>query len=606
MGVGVMAALPANFLCILTKKLGADFVPHLPELINKDRPKADQDKKQLSRAFSAFVIHKMLNIGIAVAARSVVDDFDDNGIDAIYYDTKSKTLFLLQTKYMEGRQFDEPDAIRFRNGVEWLLAQKYTRFNVNVQTRKAELDDAFDEAEQIKLVVAYIGSGFSVHAKAALKALTEDEEHHEVGRLQADVEEYGPERIQADLLAEQSVGVVNDSIYLSKWQHVGGPRDTHIGIALISDLVALHKKHQKALYERNIRYFLGSRESNVNKSIQETLRTTPNEFFYLNNGVTALADLIETPQGTKENKRLRLRGLSIINGAQTISSAAEFVDQNPGCDISSAKVLVTIIKADSEGKFGRSVTRARNHQNPVSTGNFASLDPRQEELRRELNYLGYSYHYRPEAMPRNAESSANIITIEQAMKALALFAPDSRYPFWLKNEVSRFQNAESSEYQALFTQALTGAQMVNMVQFFRFVRDVIAANAEASIGAERLFYKHGTYVVASILAKRFHKRVDEPDVMKQEAINKLLSAPLDQCRQTCLDKASPLIGQGRSVLAYFQNQGNTVRLMDGCMATHYGLEQAEAYKAVKAVADKKEAFPQEKVFRYLITQAPQI
>lgn len=601
-----MTALPANFLSILSKKIEVEFVPHLPELINKDRPKIDQDKKQLSRGFSAFVIHKMLNIGIAVAANSVVDDFDDNGIDAIYYDTVTKTLFLLQTKYMKDKQFDEPDAIRFRNGVELLLAQKYSRFNVNVQNRKAQLDDVFDEAETIKLVVAYVGSGFSAHAKAALKELTEDEDHHEIGRLQADIEEYGPDRIQADLLAEQSVGVVNDSIRLSKWQHVGGPRDTHIGVALVSDLVALHKKHQKALYERNIRYFLGSRESDVNKAIQETLRTAPADFFYLNNGVTALADLIDAPQGPKVNKRLRVRGFSIINGAQTISSAAEFVTQNPDCDISTAKVLVTIINAGSEGKFGRSVTKARNHQNPVSTGNFASLDPRQEELRRELNYLGYSYHYRPEAMPRNAELSASIITIEQAMKALALFAPDSRYPYWLKNEVARFQNAESSEYQSLFTQALTGAQLVNMVQFFRFVRDVIAANAEASKGSERLFYKHGAFVVASVLAKRFRKRVDDPDVMKQEDINALLSAPLDQCRQTCWDKASLLVGQGRSVLAYFQNQGNTVRLMDRCMATHYGLEQTEAYKAVKAVAEKKEAFPQEKVFRYLITQAPQI
>lgn len=601
-----MPALATNFLNILKDKLEKDFIPHLPELLNKERPKADQDKKQLSRAFSGFVLHKMLNVGIADAAQSVVDDFDDNGLDAIYYETASRTLYLVQTKFEASKQFDEPDAIRFRNGTEYLLGQQYKRFNVNVQRRKDELDDAFDEAERIKLVVAYVGSGFSVHARNALTALTEDEEHHEAARLQANIEEYGPDKVHADLLAEQSVGVVNDSLRLSKWQHLGGHRNTHIGVALVSDLVALHKKHNKALYERNIRYFLGSRESDVNKSIQDTLRTAPDEFFYLNNGVTALADLVEAPQGTKANKRLRLRGLSVINGAQTISSAAEFVAQNPLCDISNAKVLVTIIKADSEGKFGRSVTRARNHQNPVSTGNFASLDPRQEELRRELNYLGYSYHYRPEATPRNAEVSASIITIEQAMKALALFEVDSRYPYWLKNEISRFQNAESSEYQSLFTQTLTGAQLVNKVKFFRFVRDVLVSNAAAARGAEGLFYKHGAFVVAAVLAKRCRTRVNEPDVLKQTQLNALLSAPLDQCRQACWDKARPMVGQGRSVLSYFQNQGSTVRLLDGCMSAIYGLEQAEAYQAVKLIADRREAFPQERVFRYLTTQAPQI
>ncbi len=601
-----MPALATNFLNILKDKLEKEFIPHLPELLNKERPKADQDKKQLSRAFSGFVLHKMLNVGIADAAQSVVDDFDDNGLDAIHYEATSKTLYLVQTKFREREQFDEGDAIRFRSGADLLLRQRYDRFNANVRSRKDELDDAFDEAERIQLVVAYIGTGFSAHANAALKELTEDEDHHEVGRLQPDIAEYGPDKIQADLLAEQSVGVVNDSLMLTKWQHIGGHRDTHIGVALLSDLVALHKKHKKALYERNIRYFLGSRESDVNKSIQDTLRAAPDEFFYLNNGVTALADLVEAPQGTKANKRLRLRGLSVINGAQTISSAAEFVAQNPLCDISAAKVLVTIIKADSEGKFGRSVTRARNHQNPVSTGNFASLDPRQEELRRELAYLGYSYHYRPEATPRNAEVSASIITIEQAMKALALFEVDSRYPYWLKNEIVRFQNAESSEYQSLFTPTLTGAQLVNKVKFFRFVRDVLASNVAATGGAEGLFYRHGTFVVAAVLAKRCRTRVNEPDVLKQTQLNELLSDPLDKCRQACWDKARPLVGQGRSVLSYFQNQGGTVRLLDGCMSAIYGLEQTEAYQALKLVADRRESFPQEKIFRYLATQAPQI
>ena len=106
-----MPALATNFLNILKDKLEKEFIPHLPELLNKERPKADQDKKQLSRAFSGFVLHKMLNVGIADAAQSVVDDFDDNGLDAIHYEATSKTLYLVQTKFREREQFDEGDAI---------------------------------------------------------------------------------------------------------------------------------------------------------------------------------------------------------------------------------------------------------------------------------------------------------------------------------------------------------------------------------------------------------------------------------------------------------------------------------------------------------------
>ena len=113
-------------------------------------------------------------------------------------------------------------------------------------------------------------------------------------------------------------------------------------------------------------------------------------------------------------------------------------------------------------------------------------------------------------------------------------------------------------------------------------------------------------MVAAVLAKRCRTLVNEADVLRQTQLNELLSAPLDQCRQVCWDKARPLVGQGRSVLSYFQSQGSTVRLLDSCMSAIYGLEQAEAYNAVKQIADRREAFPQERVFRYLATQAPQI
>lgn len=601
-----MTELPENLLHILKNKLQKEFIPLLPELLNKERPKADQDKKQLSRAFSGFVLHKMLEISVAEAAQAVVDDFDDNGLDAIYYKSTDKTLYLVQAKFRERVQFDEDDAIRFRNGVELLLGQKYNRFNANVKRRSIELDNVFDEAKYIQLIVAYIGSGFSLHANDALKELTESEDHHEIGRLQAKIEEYGPEKIKVDILAEQSTGTVETTLRLQNFQSLAGQRDTHFGIALVSDLVELHRDNQKALYERNIRYFLGVSESGVNRSIQETLRTAPDEFFYLNNGITALADEIDQPKGTKTNRSLKINGLSVINGAQTISSAADFVAQNPSCDISAAKVLVTIIKADSDGAFGRSITRARNHQNPVSTSNFASLDPRQENLRREVAYFGYSYHYRPEAMPHNSEVSTKIITIEQAIKALALFEIDSRYPYWLKNEVSRLQNSEATEYGTLFNSKLTGAQLVNKVKFFRFVRHVLSDNASATKGAEGLFYKHGTFVIATVLAMRCRAIVNRHDILKQAQINRLLSDPLDKCRQSCWEIAESLIGQGRSVLAFFQNQGHTVNLLNKCMAIQYALDQTDAYINLTRTSTKEEAFPKEKLFRYLISKAPQL
>src|SRR5690606_12964081 len=97
-----------------------------------------------------------------------------------------------------------------------------------------------------------------------------------------------------------------------------------------------------------------------------TLRDDPGSFFYLNNGVTAVCDEIEQKGRNPSNgfRKFKVRGLSIINGAQTVASAAEFVAQHPGSNIDDAKVMLTLIKAPADGPFGKRVTKARNHQNP--------------------------------------------------------------------------------------------------------------------------------------------------------------------------------------------------------------------------------------------------
>lgn len=87
-----MAALEPQYMTILKKVLAERFVPSLPPLLDTTKPPAEQQAKQLSRAFSAFALHKMLDITPQAAAASVVDDFNDKGIDAIHYDASSETL----------------------------------------------------------------------------------------------------------------------------------------------------------------------------------------------------------------------------------------------------------------------------------------------------------------------------------------------------------------------------------------------------------------------------------------------------------------------------------------------------------------------------------
>ena len=88
-----MAALDPQYLAILKSVLATRFVDYLPALVSGAKPPAT-DVKQLSRAFSAFALHKLLDLTPKTAAEAVVDDVDDKGIDAIYYEVRSETLYM--------------------------------------------------------------------------------------------------------------------------------------------------------------------------------------------------------------------------------------------------------------------------------------------------------------------------------------------------------------------------------------------------------------------------------------------------------------------------------------------------------------------------------
>lgn len=599
-----MAALEPQFMAILNNVLNERFIPHLPRLMDERRPPEEQAGKQASRAFGAFALHKLLGLLPQVAAAAVVDDFHDRGLDAIYYHAPDETLYLLQSKLKASEQFKQDEALTFCDGVRTLLRQDFAAFNSHVQRRQTEIEDALDACCHIQLVVPYTGDGVTQTAIANLDALLNDEVLDDE-RIIKNIRYYSAEEIKRDLRAEQAYLPVNTDLLLQKAHKVGEPRATYFGVAQLSDLVALHQQHDKGLYERNIRYFLGSGTSEVNRAIKATLLDNPADFFYLNNGVTAVCDSVD-PKGNNRAgfKKFRVRGLSIINGAQTLASAAEFAARNPDHSIANAKVMFTLINAPADGAFGKRVTKARNHQNPVQAANFASLDETQERLRQEVAHLGFEYHYRPEVLVR---ANGRVITLEEALRALATLHDDPRYPVWLKSEPSRLSNPDGAEYKRLFDAQMTGATLVNAVLCSRVIRDLLLSSElrAPSRSQERLVYRHGVHAITAVLMKRLRTRIRAAVPIDQAPLPALLSLPFDELRQQAFDTArARLIGEGP--LAYFRNQGNVGSFLAELMTTNFGLAGDPDLATIRNVAGPLEAYPRKRLLDYLSARTPQV
>jgi hypothetical protein len=101
-------------------------------------PPDDRENHFLTRSQAAFVISYLAEIENNEAAKMVCDGFDDNGIDAIYFDEEAKIVYIVQSKWVSGG-VNSPDLgsiEKFIKGFKDLITGKFERFNNKLPRRK--------------------------------------------------------------------------------------------------------------------------------------------------------------------------------------------------------------------------------------------------------------------------------------------------------------------------------------------------------------------------------------------------------------------------------------------------------------------------------------
>jgi len=469
---------------------------------------AEQIKQnRLSRSLAAFAIGLLADVDHDIAAASVIDDFDDNGIDAIFFENASERLFLVQAKYKtDGGEPDFAEVKKFTGGVRDLLAERYTRFNEAFQQKLPEVQDALScAALKVVCVLAWSGNNLAGHATRELEDLKTELNGLQSGRCS--IELFTLDKAHFLLAEEQAVVSIDERMTLQNWFQIQSPYKAVYGQISLADLASLYQRHQKRLFIRNIRYYIGLSE--VNRSIAKTLREAPGQFFYLNNGLTAVCGKITPlPTARPERGEFEIEGLSIVNGAQTVGSIAGAAQSDPSTPLSGS-VLITIIETGSAtDDLSLRITQARNHQNQVRMIDFAALDPVQERIRRELAISGIVYHYKPstDALRRSDTNLA----IGEAAVALACFSGKTDLAVVVKKEAGRLLDRNGAIYPLLFPPTCSAVWLSRAVRSYRFL-DAFLSSRE--YGQEKLFYRHMRYFILHIFARRSRTlRRDDLDV----------------------------------------------------------------------------------------------
>jgi AIPR protein len=487
---------------VLCTRLRADFSALISGQGGND---LDRERNFFTRALPAFVLVHRAGASIDQAASAIVDGGGDHGLDAAYV-SPDNTIWLIQSKYID-TGVGEPelgDIHKFCTGAGDLLRQQWARFNAPLTAKATELVRALnDETCRVQVMLVHTGGAISDDRRTLFGDLERD--FNAVDRDFLRTHSYGLASLHDLHLESTAVDAIDAQIVLRDYGVVDRPYRALYGRLTARRLAELAAQYGDALVERNIRRFKGS--TAVNDGMTATLREHADQFFYFNNGITFLCDSFNET-GARNPQRVsgtfNVRGLSVINGAQTLGVIAR--EPIAHYDALPSEVLATFVCVDiAPTGFGDEVTRRRNRQNAVDIEDYAALDERQNRWSATLALADTDYICRQG--DGDAVSGAQVFNIREAALALAccvtgqgwaefVVAAKSNRRHLFNSDVVASANGMST-YARVFPDTLTAKELWRAVQVRRLVDEAMRARAAGESDPEAL--EAGTLRAADVL-----------------------------------------------------------------------------------------------------------
>lgn len=474
------------------------------------KPAADQEQMFLTRALAAYAIATLASTQPAVAAAHVTDGFEDNGIDAVYFDDVEKRLYLVQSKWVvAGNKSPElGDVQKFIAGCRDLVSGSLVSFNTKTQALSANIARALADTDlRIVLVLIYTGTqAISTHTTKAFQKF--QAEMNAVSDL-VETETIDLRGVYRALTAAAEGVPINVDVMISDWGHVTTPFEAYYGQVNAADVAQWHISHGDKLFSRNLRKLIPASE--VNKTIADSARTKPDQFWYLNNGITVLCDTLKKkPLGGADRASgvFACQGISVVNGAQTVGSLSAAYKQSAAA-VQQARVLVRFISLEKcpEG-FATDVTRATNMQNRIENRDFASLDSEQLRLRQEF-VLDGKYYALKTGEPAPALDQG--LTIDEATVALACARPEVQYTVIAKAAVGRFwEHTDKPPYRLLFNSGLTSLRLWRVVEVLRTIDEALRATQSKDSKAAGVAVHGNRFIAHEVYLRLPLNKLDDP------------------------------------------------------------------------------------------------
>lgn len=250
---------------------------------------------------------------------AVTDGPDDKQIDSIVVDDDNSTVYIIQGKFVGARSVDAEPLREVLSS--WIQLRNLVRLqetgNNKLKQKLSELAIAFND--EYDIVFELITTG-QLTASAQNDLATFQRQLAESDDLSASIQFIDTEELKRryDLALERENPSLQHKLKLQSGKYLRMNLDgTQVVIAAIplKDCIKFPGIKDGTLFQKNVRQSLGL-NNRVNKGIKNTVYKNSNDFFFFHNGITAICNRLNIDI----DEELDLRGLSIVNGCQSLTT----------------------------------------------------------------------------------------------------------------------------------------------------------------------------------------------------------------------------------------------------------------------------------------------
>ena len=336
-------------------------------------------------AIGVFAINLRFNLDDiqTIASEAITGGGDDKKCDVLYVD-KERQIAVIAQCYVSQRQREAAPANKashLNTAITWLLSSDINSLPDTLKGRADELRSAINAGEIKQFYIWFVhnlpGSQNVLAELQAVESTARAALARYAGSKEINIfaeEICDNELTRLYVQAERTV-IVTDEIDISVPDALEIMETDWTSVITTVRGAWLHElfhRYRTDLFSANLRGYLGSRESdsNINNGIKTTADEEPNNFYVYNNGITALVMDYTLGRRSKSGRRLTIKGISIVNGAQTTGSIANLTT----IPSSGLQVAIRFVKAKKDAIVAN-VVRFNNSQNKIQAADFRSSDP---------------------------------------------------------------------------------------------------------------------------------------------------------------------------------------------------------------------------------------